>query len=109
METANRARPDDVAAAIDDATKLIERGWTRGISYRRGRYCLSGALDASAPSFEIRERAHREVMETINGFPTKHKSWFGTITHFNDDQKSKKPVLEVLTQTSKRLRNPEVT
>lgn len=113
MDTDNREfSSDDVALVLEDAKALIEnKGWTRG-EYQRGqRYCVVGALQAARLNLGfsdlVQAAAETELEKAASAM--EGGNYQGNVISWNDVQKSKKPVVNLLTRAAKKMRNPEVT
>jgi hypothetical protein len=94
----------DVADKLADARKLIECGWTRGENLRNGRVCALGAIaqvlrgDAEAPVWGPDYRQVFSVLEEAIGDPDL------VLHEWNDQQPSKKPVIEAFKRAEKIAR-----
>ena len=98
------------------AKALIQKGWTRGSFFNDGRYCLDGALmqaggsdvrgdmvkHGSIDENRILAKAEGYLYSVLNNYQTSM-----SIISFNDQQKTKKPVLDLLTKAIERLENEE--
>lgn len=92
----------EIAAKLDEARALIEKGWTRGEFKRRNCYCALGAIakattgqaDPDAESFPYSSAYQRAVcmLEEAVGDPASIGR--PDIAYWNDNQRSKKPVIE---------------
>jgi broad specificity phosphatase PhoE len=81
-----------VSESLRKARALVEKGWTRGESYRDGRVCMVGALAAV-----IRGNPEAMLVGVESGAALKalQQATRETIVwRWNDRQPSKKPVLE---------------
>lgn len=83
------------AAVLNRAADYIEaHGWTRGAYDRDGRVCLLGAISKARSSASTPER----LAGTLACMEALHRTigCRGTLTRWNDAQKSRKPVIAAL-------------
>lgn len=84
---------EEIAAKLDEARALIEKGWTRGSAKKDGRYCLVGAMAHVTPlvinsgNRELRRGAF-ECLLKATGKPS-----LFAMSRWNDAQPSKRPVI----------------
>jgi hypothetical protein len=81
-----------VADKLREARALIERGWTRGESYRDGRVCSLGALATvltGDPNAALYGREYTQIARIFAQIIGEEDALY----EWNDAQKSKRPVL----------------
>ena len=90
---------------LKEARRLIQKGWTRGVAERRGRYCLLGAVvqaTRGCPYLQdqplLQARVIVKLMWATRNVAAWDDAWNvgGNLEAWNDAQKSKKPVLELV-------------
>ena len=102
----SRSTADDLEAAAD---LLESEGWVKGSYRKSGGFCAVGALlhvinplPLTVSYADAETRAWLRVNHAIRamGFETQ-----GLATGWNDDQSSAEPVIELMKQSAKDLRN----
>lgn len=92
----------DIAAKLDEARALIEKGWTRGTLCRRGRVCAAGAIYAAFNGSPIDTRRSPSVIRSFE-LLSDASGWHYTGV-WNDEQKSKAPVIEAFKRAAELAR-----
>lgn len=95
----------DNLQVLKEARGLIQEGWTRGHYKRDGRYCAMGAIIEAVQNSDVESHQYITLVDMLTN--RINEEGMVPLSRWNDEQKTKKPVLELFDDVIEEMENDD--